>query len=111
MQEAVKAVIVMLAPIVPHMCHELWQHFDAETSVEDPQWPEVDNSALIEDEKLVIVQVNGKLRAKLTVPADITQADIENLAMQDENVSKFTVDKTVRKVIYVPGKLLNIVAN
>lgn len=111
MQEAVKAVIVMLAPIVPHMCHELWQHFDAETSVEDTQWPEVDNSALIEDEKLVIVQVNGKLRAKLTVPADITQADIENLAMQDENVSKFTVDKTVRKVIYVPGKLLNIVAN
>ncbi|MGU3840238.1 class I tRNA ligase family protein, partial [Vibrio diabolicus] len=63
------------------------------------------------DEKTIVVQVNGKLRAKLTVPADISKDDIEQLGLNDENVVKFTDGLTIRKVIYVPGKLLNIVAN
>ncbi len=111
MQEAIRSLILMLAPIVPHMSHHLWNEVGTGGTVEDAQWPAVDESALVEDEKLIIVQVNGKLRAKLTVAADAAQADVEQLGLTEENVSKFIADKTVRKVIYVPGKLLNIVAN
>ncbi|MEW6983351.1 leucine--tRNA ligase [Colwelliaceae bacterium 6471] len=111
MHEALRAVVLMLTPIVPHLSHRLWQIVGDENDVEDTLWPQVDESALIEDEKLIIVQVNGKLRAKITVAADTTQNDVEQLALADENVNKFTDDKTIRKVIYVPGKLLNIVAN
>ena len=111
MQEAVRAIVIMLTPITPHLGHELWNIVGDGSTVEQASWPEVDQSALVEDEKLVIVQVNGKLRSKVTVSADATQADVEALAMQEENVVKFTEGKTVRKVIYVPGKLLNIVAN
>ena len=111
MQEAVRAVTLMLAPITPHMSHKLWQEIGDGSTVEDASWPQVDESALIEDEKLIIVQVNGKLRAKVTVAADAAQDAVEALAMGEENVAKFVEGKTVRKVIYVPGKLLNIVAN
>lgn len=79
--------------------------------VENTTWPIVDDSALVEDEKLIIVQVNGKLRAKITVSADASKEVVEDIGFNDENVSKFIEGKTVRKVIYVPGKLLNIVAN
>lgn len=111
MQEAVRAVILMLTPIVPHLGHHLWQVAGTGTQVEEELWPQVDESALVEDEKLIIVQVNGKLRAKITVAADAEQSVVEELGKADENVSKFITDKTIRKVIYVPGKLLNIVAN
>ncbi len=112
MQEAIRAVILMLTPIVPHIGHQLWQAIgDGKTQVEDIAWPQVDQEALVEDEKLIIVQVNGKLRSKITVAADISQSDIEKLALAEENVSRFIEGKTVRKVIYVPGRLVNIVAN
>lgn len=113
MQEAIRAVVLMLTPITPHLCHYLWQQVaqDATVNVEDAPWPIVDESALVEDEKLIIVQVNGKLRAKITVAADASKEAVESLGLADENVVKFTEGKTVRKVIYVPGKLLNIVAN
>ncbi|MGL1958010.1 MAG: leucine--tRNA ligase [Colwellia sp.] len=112
MQEALRAVVLMLTPITPHMCHHLWQNIsNNDVSVEDAVWPSVDESALIEDEKLIVVQVNGKLRAKITVAADISKEAIEVKGLADENVLKFTNGKTIRKVIYIPGKLLNIVAN
>jgi len=111
MQEGISAITLMLTPIVPHLCHHLWQSLGNEQNVEDATWPTVDEKALVEDEKLIIVQVNGKLRAKITVAADASQADVEPLAFADEHVTKFTEGKTVRKVIYVPGRLLNIVAN
>ncbi len=111
MQEAVRAIVLMLTPITPHLGHELWATIGDGSAVEDAAWPEVDQSALVEDEKLVIVQVNGKLRSKLTVPATISQEEVEKVAFSEENVVKFTEGKTVRKIIYVPGKLLNIVAN
>lgn len=111
MQEAIRGVILMLTPIVPHFAHEVWQSIGDGNDIEDTLWPVVDSSALVEDEKLIIVQVNGKVRAKITVSADADQDTVQALAMADENVSKFTDDKTIRKVIYVPGKLLNIVAN
>jgi leucyl-tRNA synthetase len=111
MHEAIRSVVLMLTPIVPHLSHHLWNMIGDGNPVENTMWPTVDNSALVEDEKLIIVQVNGKLRAKMTVSADATKEAVEAMGFADENVSKFTDGKTVRKVIYVPGKLLNIVAN
>lgn len=111
MHEAIRAVVLMLTPIVPHLGHHLWSLIGDGNPVENTAWPVVDDSALVEDEKLIIVQVNGKLRAKITVAADATKDAVEAIGFGDENVSKFIEGKTVRKVIYVPGKLLNIVAN
>ncbi|QBJ63275.1 leucine--tRNA ligase [Pseudoalteromonas sp. DL-6] len=109
--EALEALLIMLAPITPHLSHQLWQDLGKEGDILDAAWPKVDESALVEDEKLIIVQVNGKLRAKLTVAADATQEQVEALAFAESNVTKFTDGATIRKVIYVPGKLLNVVAN
>ena len=111
MHEAIRAVVLMLTPIVPHLSHHLWSMVGDGNPVENTAWPIVDDSALVEDEKLIIVQVNGKLRAKITVSADASKEVVEDIGFNDENVSKFIDGKTVRKVIYVPGKLLNIVAN
>jgi len=112
MFEAMRTVVLMLTPITPHMCHYLWQTIgNSKTDIEDALWPKVDNSALVEDEKLIIVQVNGKLRAKITVAADASKETVEEVGLNDENVVKFTTDKTIRKIIYIPGKILNIVAN
>jgi leucyl-tRNA synthetase len=115
MQEAVRAVIIMLTPITPHMCHEIWKTLGSannnNASIEEASWPIVDESALVEDEKLIIVQVNGKVRAKITVSANASKEEVEALGLSDETVVRFIDDKTIRKVIYIPGKLLNIVAN
>ncbi|WP_111977705.1 leucine--tRNA ligase [Algibacillus agarilyticus] len=111
LQEAYEAITLLLTPITPHLSHALWQALGHDSKVEVAPWPIADESALVEDEKLIIVQVNGKLRAKITVPADASQEFVQGLADAEENVTKFTDGKTIRKVIYIPGKLLNIVAN
>ncbi|WP_394204629.1 leucine--tRNA ligase [Shewanella waksmanii] len=109
--EALSAVVRLLYPIIPHTSFCLWNELGHEGAIEDSLWPEVDESALVEDSKLIIVQVNGKLRAKITVAADATKEQVEQAGLAEEGVQKHTDGKTVRKVIYVPGKLLNIVAN
>ncbi|MFS1164471.1 leucine--tRNA ligase, partial [Aeromonas salmonicida] len=111
MQEALEAVVVMLSPITPHIGFELWKMLGKGDDVDHAVWPVADEAAMVETEKLVVVQINGKMRGKLTVPAEVSQADVEKLAMADASVQKFTDGLTVRKVIYVPGKLLNIVAS
>ena len=111
MTEAVQAVVVMLTPITPHLGHDLWQQLGNEGSVEDASWPVADKSAMVEDEKLIVVQVNGKVRGKITVAADAEEELIKELGMADPNVAKFLEEKTIRKVIFIKGKLLNIVAN
>lgn len=110
-QEGVIAMVKMLNPITPHICESLWQALGQDEPLQTALWPTVDKSALVEDEKLIVVQVNGKVRAKLTVPADIDKADVEKLAQEHDNVQQFIAEKTIRKVIYVPGRLVNIVAN
>ncbi|WP_163131325.1 leucine--tRNA ligase [Agarivorans sp. Alg241-V36] len=110
-REAINAVVLMLSPITPHVCAQLWQQLGNEGEIDTVAWPVADEKAMVEDSKLIVVQVNGKLRAKLTVAADADQEAVQALAMGDENVAKFVDGKTVRKVIYVAGKLLNIVAN
>ena len=111
MAEALSAVTRLLYPIVPHISFNLWKELGNNSDIEDSRWPDVDESALVEDSKLIIVQINGKLRAKITVAADATQEQVQALAMEDEHVQKHSEGLTIRKVIYVPGKLLNIVAN
>lgn len=109
--EAIEAIILMLSPITPHICNVLWKELGHTEALDTTPWPVADEAAMVEAHKLIVVQVNGKLRAKLTVAADATQEDVQALAMNDENVTRFTDGKTIRKVIFVPGKLLNIVAN
>ncbi|TRW50494.1 leucine--tRNA ligase [Aliidiomarina halalkaliphila] len=109
MQEALDAIIVMLSPITPHICERMWQALGHTHDINFAPWPQVDESALIEDEKLVVLQVNGKVRAKVTVPAGIDKASMEALALEQPAIKKYTDEGTVRKVIYVPGKLVNIV--
>ncbi|WP_072797763.1 leucine--tRNA ligase [Marinobacter antarcticus] len=110
-QEALEAAVVMLAPIVPHICHTLWQALGHRDPIVDAPWPVADESAMVRSEIQVVLQVNGKVRAKADVPADISKTDLEQLALENENVMRFIEGATVRKVIVVPGKLVNVVAN
>ena len=111
MNEALSAVVRLLYPIAPHVCFNLWRELGNSSAIEDAGWPATDESALVEDSKLIVVQVNGKVRAKLTVAADATKEQVEALGLAEDAVTKHTDGLTIRKVIYVPGKLLNIVAN
>ncbi|KAF0807433.1 leucine-tRNA synthetase [Alcanivorax xiamenensis] len=110
-QEALEAAVLLLSPIIPHASHQLWRALGHDDAVIDAVWPEVDESALVKDSVELVVQVNGKVRAKLEAPADADNAALETLAMAEENVRKFIDGKTVRKVIVVPGKLVNLVVN
>jgi leucyl-tRNA synthetase len=109
--EALHAVVLMLCPIVPHICHTLWQALGGEGEAMNAPWPTMDESALTRDSIEIVVQVNGKVRAKMEVAADADKATIEALAVAQDNVQRFLEGATVRKVIVVPGKLVNIVAN
>mgnify|MGYP001066821081 CR=1 FL=1 len=111
MREAVESVLLLLNPITPHISHTLWNVLGHEGDIDTAAWPTADEKALVEDEKLIIVQVNGKLRAKMTIAADASKDDIEAAAKAQPNVQQFLEGKTIRKVIVVPGKLVNIVAN
>ena len=109
--EALRAVVLMLCPIAPHISHHLWLALGGAGDVMNAPWPSVDESALARDSIDIVVQVNGKVRAKMTVPAAADKASVEALAVQQPNVQRFLEGVTVRKVIVVPGKLVNIVAN
>ena len=110
-REALRAVVVLLSPIVPHICHELWQALGEETAILDTSWPTVDKSALIRSEIEIVVQVNGKLRDRINIDANADKQSVEQAAMESERVKRFTSEGTVRKVIVVPGKLVNIVVD
>ncbi|WGO99251.1 leucine--tRNA ligase [Saccharophagus degradans] len=110
-REALEAATLLLAPIVPHACHALWQAFGNEVAVLDAPWPTVDEAALVKDTITIVAQVNGKVRAKLDAPANADKDALEKIALADESVLKHIDGKMIRKVIVVPGKLVNIVAN
>ena len=111
LQEGLEAVALLLAPITPHISHELWQQLGKQGAIIDAQWPKVDESALVQDNLTLVVQVNGKLRGQIEVPASASREEVEAAARGNENVLRFTEGLTIRKVIVVPGKLVNIVAN
>ena len=110
-QEALEMAILMLAPIVPHFCHSLWNHLGHDGAVMDATWPQVDESALAQDSMLIVLQVNGKLRSKIEVARDIERGELEKLALENESVKKFTEGATIRKVIVVPERLVNVVVS
>jgi leucyl-tRNA synthetase len=110
-REALESAVLMLAPIAPHMCHQLWNNLGHNEAIIDSPWPQVDESALVRNSLTLVVQVNSKVRDRMEVAASADKAEIEALAQQQENVKRFIADKTVRKIIVVPGKLVNIVAN
>lgn len=111
LQEGLEAVTLLLAPITPHISHELWQQLGHQQAVIDASWPAVDEAALVQDTVTLVVQVNGKLRGQVEMPAAASREEIEAAARSNENVLRFIDGLTIRKVIVVPGKLVNIVAN
>ena len=108
-REALESVVRLLSPFVPHICEELWQALGYEGTLEESGWPIWDEDALVADTLLIVVQVNGKVRGKVTVPADADKEAVEVAALADNNVARFIEGQTVRKVIVVPGRLVNVV--
>jgi len=109
--EGLGIILRLLGPIAPHLTHKLWQDLDYGDDILLAEWPVVDEEALRQDSIEIVAQVNGKVRGKIPIPADADNAAVEAAALANENVQRFVADKTVRKVIVVPGKLVNIVAN
>ncbi|PYF83080.1 leucyl-tRNA synthetase [Marinomonas alcarazii] len=110
-QEALEAATLLLSPIVPHIAHQLWSELGHSDNVVNTPWPALDEAALVKDELTIVVQVLGKKRAELTVSASADNKTIEAEALANPSVAKYLEGKTVRKVIVVPGRLVNIVAN
>jgi leucyl-tRNA synthetase len=109
LNEAVESVILLLAPFVPHVSEELWESLGHGEGTEANGWPAYDPAAAVEDELLIVVQVNGKLRSKVTVSASASEDEVKAASLADDKVKSFTEGKSVKKIIYVPGKLVNIV--
>ncbi|MBU6960649.1 leucine--tRNA ligase [Pseudomonas sp. CVAP len=109
--EGLETVILLLAPITPHICHELWHRLGHADPVIDAGWPVLDDSALVQDSLQLVIQVNGKLRGQIEMPASASREEVEAAARANENVLRFVDGLTIRKVIVVPGKLVNIVAS
>ncbi|MGB0965959.1 MAG: class I tRNA ligase family protein, partial [Litorivicinus sp.] len=109
--EAIDLCVRMLNPFVPHVAQALWEALGHQDLLIDASWPEVDESALVRDSIELVVQVNGKVRAKLQMPVDVDQETAQATALAEPNVAKFLEGKTLRKTILVPGRLLNLVAN
>jgi leucyl-tRNA synthetase len=107
--EAVEIMLLCLSPFTPHLCHEIWQSFGGEKSIIDENLPSVDEKAMVKSEVQIIIQVNGKLRAKIEVDKNVSKEELEKIALENENVAKFTSGKEMVKVIVVPSKLVNIV--
>ncbi|HEY5976042.1 MAG TPA: class I tRNA ligase family protein, partial [Geobacteraceae bacterium] len=109
LKEALESVLLLLHPFVPHFTEELWEGLGHQGGIEAAGWPVFDPAAAVDDELLIVVQVNGKLRGRVTVPADAPEAIVKEAALADEKVCSFLAGQEPRKVVYVPGKLVNIV--
>src|SRR5688500_6533765 len=108
-QEAVENIVLLLSPIVRHICHALWRELKPGSELLDQPWPQADSAALAQDEVELIVQVNGRLRARIRIASDEKPAVIQQLALENDQVQKFVAGNAVKKVVLVPGRLVNIV--
>ncbi|MGO1372039.1 MAG: class I tRNA ligase family protein, partial [Senegalia sp. (in: firmicutes)] len=111
LSKAIETTIVLLAPFSPYLSEELWNMIGNTKSVHDVMWPKYEKAALIKDEVQVVIQVNGKVRDKMMVGSDLSKEDLEKEALESERIKNLIEGKTIRKVIVVPKKLVNIVAN
>ena len=107
--EAVRTLLLMMAPFMPHIAEELWAHIGGDYSVHQQPWPQADEALAAEEQITLVVQINGKIRARITVPADISEADAKAQALAHPDTQKWLDGKQPHKVIYVPGRLVNIV--
>ncbi|MEE8583128.1 MAG: leucine--tRNA ligase [Dehalococcoidales bacterium] len=108
-QEAVETLLKLLAPTAPHLTEEIWQRTGREYSIHNQPWPDWDETLAEEEQITLVIQVNGRVRQKLTAPAAITEAEARQMALGDERIKAHTAGKQISKVIYVPGKLINLV--
>jgi leucyl-tRNA synthetase len=108
-QNSIEALVIMMAPTTPHLAEELWHRLGHHESIHNQSWPQWDEALAKEDEITLVVQVNGKLRDRPTVPASITEEEAKKLAQASEKVQPHLQGKTIVNIIYVPGKLVNIV--
>jgi leucyl-tRNA synthetase len=109
MQEALEGVVLMLSPIAPHATQAMWRALGRDSLLVDERWPAADEAALAQDTSTIVVQVNGKLRGRIDVPVDAAESDVREAALADPSVAKFVAGQPVRKFVYVPGKLVNVV--
>ncbi len=109
--EATRTLLLLISPFAPHIAEELWHQIGFDHPILNEPWPSYDEGALQVEEMTVVVQVNGKLRSRLVVPVDISDDDIKQAALDDEKIKSYTEDKTIRQVIYVPKKLVNVVVS
>ncbi len=109
LDRAIKSTVLILSPFTPHICEELWSNLGEESRVYNALWPEYDDSALVLDEVEIIVQVNGKLKDKLTMSKDISKDELEEAARSSEKVQEAVGDQNILKAIVIPGKLVNFV--
>ena len=108
-KETFKVLILLLSPFVPHFAEELWQILEQEGSVIKQPWPKFDPRLLVEETVTIIIQLNGKLRSKIDVPADITEDRLKELVCADEKLKPWIQNKPIKKFIIVPRKLVNLV--
>jgi len=102
-------LIVMLSPFAPHISEEIWEKLGNKKTIFEEKWPQYDESLMKEDEVEMVVQVNGKVRERLMVVSDVTEDEAKETALESEKVRVFTADKEIKKIIFVPGKLINII--
>ena len=108
-KEAIESILLLLSPIVPHICHQLWLDINHDQPIIDAEWPKFDSSLLKSETSLIVVQVNGKLRSKLEVDASISEDELKSMALSDEKVVRFIDGNEIKKIIVIPEKLVNIV--
>ena len=108
-KEAIETAVLLLSPIAPHITEELWKKLGKQESIFKASWPHYDAAAIIEEEILIVIQVNGKLRSRVTVPVDSSEEEIKKIALSDEKARKWIESKEIKKVIVVPKKLVNVV--
>ena len=106
---AVKNLIIMMAPFVPHVAEEMWEHLGYGGSVHEQQWPEYDEKALVKDTVEIVVQINGKIKEKINIAGDSSKEEMEKIAVENDNIKALTEGKNIVKIIAVPNKLINIV--
>ncbi|HIC85440.1 MAG TPA: leucine--tRNA ligase, partial [Desulfobacterales bacterium] len=106
---AVEATVILLSPVVPHITEELWHGLGHQESLANIPWPSYSEKALEEEKRLIVLQVNGKVRSRIEVPASFNEGEIERAALADERVQKYVRDKEIKKVYVVKKKLVNVV--
>ena len=107
--EGIESILKMLSPITPHICQELWNNLNKNSSLIDESWPKVDNDALLESKKEIIVQINGKLRGKIIIETDQSEEEVNAIVNLDEKIYSYLKNSNIKKIIYVKNKLINYV--